>query len=395
MLSYISGWLSALGWQAFIAVAAYQSGEMILQLAAVKNPGYIPTAWQGTLITIAVALFAVAFNVWGAKRIPAFEGIILFFHVFGFFAIMVPLWVLAPKAPAREVFTDFKNYGGWSSVGAACVIGQISAAGAFIGADSAAHMAEEVRMASVTVPRMMMGTVLINGILGLASVITFVFCIQDVKMQIVDSEAVYPFIDIFRVAVGSDAGAIGMTIPIVVLSISMCINAVAASSRQAWSFSRDEGMPFQKWMCQVTTIGGTPIPLNAMLSSLSVAIVLSLINLGGSEAFNSIYGLVTGAVGMTYVVSIGCVLWRRLFGEPLPPARWSLGRFGVWINAFAVCYEIYTTTISFFPLFAKVDAKSMNWGIAMFGGVAILAIINYFVMGRKHYKGPVVFITKD
>ena len=34
-------------------------------------------------MTIAVALFSVAFNVWGAKRIPAFEGIILFFHIFG------------------------------------------------------------------------------------------------------------------------------------------------------------------------------------------------------------------------------------------------------------------------------------------------------------------------
>ena len=115
---------------------------------------------------------------------------------------MIPLWVLAPKAPAREVFTDFENFGGWSSVGAACVIGQLSASGAFIGADSAAHMAEEVRQASVTVPRMMMGTVIINGILGLVAIITFVFSIQNVEEQIVKSEAVYPFIDVFQVARG-------------------------------------------------------------------------------------------------------------------------------------------------------------------------------------------------
>ena len=194
---------------------------------------------------------------------------------------------------------------------------------------------------------------------------------------------------------GSKAGAIGMTIPIVVLSISLTINATAAASRQAWSFGRDDGLPFPNWICKVTNVGGTPIPLNAMLSSLSVAIVLSLINLGGSEAFNSIYGLVTGAVGMTYIVSIGCVLWRRIFGEPLPAARWSLGRYGIIINIIGFSYEVYTTTISFFPLFAKVDAKSMNWGIAMFGGIAIICIINYFTFGKKTYKGPVVHIVKD
>ena len=54
---------------------------------------------------------------------------------------------------------------------------------------------------------------------------------------------------------------------------------------------------------------------------------------------------------MTYVVSIGCVLWRRLFGEPLPPARWSLGKFGVPTNIIALLYQSFSTVISFFPLF--------------------------------------------
>lgn len=40
-LSYIAGWLSALGWQAFIAVAAFQGGVLILNLATLKNPNYV------------------------------------------------------------------------------------------------------------------------------------------------------------------------------------------------------------------------------------------------------------------------------------------------------------------------------------------------------------------
>jgi choline transport protein len=45
ILSYISGWLAALGWQAFIASSAYQTGNVILILASMQNPGYVPTVW--------------------------------------------------------------------------------------------------------------------------------------------------------------------------------------------------------------------------------------------------------------------------------------------------------------------------------------------------------------
>jgi hypothetical protein len=33
-----------------------------------------------------------------------------------------------------------------------------------------------------------------------------------------------------------------------------------------------------------------------------------------------------------------------------------------------------------------------NWGIAMFGGVAVICIVNYLVYARKFYKGPVVHV---
>lgn len=349
---------------------------------------------QGTLVTIAVCAFALLFNVFATKRLPLFEGAILFFHIAGFLAINIPLWVLAPKAPSSEVWRHFENSGGWSSVGAAVIVGQLGAAGAFIGADSAAHMAEEVRNASLTVPRMMVGTVALNGLLGFATILTFLYSIQDVQGQVVNSTAVYPFIDVFATAVGSDAGAIGMTVPMIILSISMCVNAVAAASRQAWSFSRDDGLPFRRLFRKISVVNGTPLPVNAMVASLAIAVVLALLNLGGTAAFNSIMGLVTGAVGLTYALSIGCLLWRRLFGAPLPYARWSLGRYGVWINGFALLYEIFTVTISFFPLFADVTAQSMNWAVAMFGGAAILCSANYLVNGRKYYRGPVVYLAE-
>jgi choline transport protein len=196
--------------------------------------------------------------------------------------------------------------------------------------------------------------------------VTFCFAIQSVEEQVIMSTSPYPFVDIFATATGSTAAAIGMTVPMVLMTLSMCINSTAAASRQAWSFARDDGLPFPRWFTRLVPINSTPLPINAMIMSLVILIVVALLNFGGSEVFNSIIGLMTGAVGLTYALSIGCVLWRRLYGDPLPPARWSLGRWGVPINIIALLYEVFSTVISFFPLFAKVDAKMMNWGTISF-----------------------------
>jgi choline transport protein len=83
-------------------------------------------------MTIAVGVFSIAFNSFGAKHLPLFEGIMLVGFVVGFFAICIPLWVLAPKSPASEVFGKFDNFGGWASIGAACIVGQSAASAAFI-----------------------------------------------------------------------------------------------------------------------------------------------------------------------------------------------------------------------------------------------------------------------
>lgn len=364
-------------------------------------------------MVIALGVVAVAFNAFAARHLPSFEGAILLFDILGFFAVLIPLWVLAPKVSASVVFTSFLNGGEWSSVGAATIVGVLAPAGAFIGADAACHLSEEVKNASLTVPRVMIFTVLLNGILGFISIVTYVACIQSVEEQILGSTAAFPFMEVFAVATGSNAGAIGMTIPFIVLAYSMTLNSVAAASRQAWAFATDDGLPFSSWFRKISIIGGTPLPLNAMVATLIMTIVLALINLGGAEAFNSINGLISGAIALTYALSIGCVLWRRLFGAPLPPRRWSLGRFGVVINATGVLFELFVTVMSFFPLFSRPTAyvyfdptysvssadnicsKTMNWGIAMFGGAAIACSINYLLNARKVYKGPVVHVKEE
>lgn len=109
-------------------------GGLIQALVALNNESYVPQPWHQTLFTIAVISSSIFFNTVLAVRLPLIEGkvdqadarfgykayhlswtgIILILHICGVFAIIVPLWVLAPRAPADVALLDYTNIGGWS-----------------------------------------------------------------------------------------------------------------------------------------------------------------------------------------------------------------------------------------------------------------------------------------
>lgn len=424
-LSYCVGWLSALGWQASIAGTAYVSSALILELVAFNNPSFVTQRWHATLVMIAISLFGTLFNTFGAKKLPLLEGLVLCLHIFGFFAIIIPLWVLAPKAPASQVFGQFSNFGGWSSTGAACIVGQLTATASLSGSDAPVHLSEEVCMehsrracqrlsyaGQKCVPcgpahdARNYASQWRDGFRHdcylcvcelenehLSALADRIQCITDIE-AVVDSTAVFPFVEVLYAGTGSKAAATVMAALPLILTTVTALNALAAASRQSWSLSRDGGLPFSGWFRRVVTIG-TPIPLNAIMFSLTITVIISLINIGSSTAFNSITGLLTGATFFSYAVSIGCILLKRLRGQSLPEARWSLGRFGLPINLISLLFVVFSAIISFFPLFAEVTVQTMNWSVVMFSGVLLIAAADYLFRGRKKYAGPVVYINRD
>lgn len=141
------GWLSVLGWQAAFASICFLCGTLIQGLLAFNYPGpagayvYESQRWHGTLLTIAIAAVGTLVNTFGARFLPSLEGVILGLHLFGFIAVLVPLWVMSPgQASGEVVWTEFTNSGGWSSMGLACLVGQLTPIFSWTGPDAATHM---------------------------------------------------------------------------------------------------------------------------------------------------------------------------------------------------------------------------------------------------------------
>ena len=132
-----------------------------------------------------------------------------------------------------------------------------------------------------------------------------------------------------------------------------------------------------------------------MVVSLIITSLLSCINLFSLTALNAINSLGAAAVLTSYSVTIGCMVWRRLRGAPLPKGRWSLGKYGLAVNLGALVILLPLWFFAFWPLAIPVTVTTMNWSSVMFCGVIVFALIWYVVRARHEYTGPVVHVKRN
>lgn len=113
------------------------------------------------------------------------------------------------------------------------------------------EIAEEIRNASVTLPKAMMSAIIINSVLGFVMLATICFTLGDID-SILASPTGYPFIQVFFNSTGSYAGTNAMTTVLILVLTSSTITGVATASRQLWSFARDNGIPFGEFFSYVS-----------------------------------------------------------------------------------------------------------------------------------------------
>lgn len=132
------------------------------------------------------------------------------------------------------------------------------------------------------------------------------------------------------------------------------------------------------------------IPVNASILTSFLSGALAIIYIGSPLAFYAITSLYTVALLQCYCFSIGCLLWRRIYKpETLPPAAFSLGKWGIPINAFAVLFSVWCFFWSFWPQEYPITAAGFNWASPVFVAVLIGAAIFFVFQGKNQYFGPV------
>lgn len=140
------------------------------------------------------------------------------------------------------------------------------------------------------------------------------YCVAgtDIDAALAENPA-YPFMAIFRTAVGSTAGATVMASVIVVMAFSATTGCLASTSRLYWAFARDRGLP--GWKILMKTSQRTSIPLHAVFTTTVIAIILSLVNIGDATAFNGVISISIAGLFGSYLMASSLLLYRRLRGD--------------------------------------------------------------------------------
>ena len=391
-LSYLAGWTSVIAWQATTCTTLYLAASMIQGLLIQNNSAYSPQRWHATLIGYAILAFSIFINTYLARALPKIESLCLLLHVFGFFFVLIPLVYFGPHGDPSAAFTQFLNEGHWPTQGLSFFIGLTTSMIAFVGLDAAAHMAEEIEDAAIVIPRSMIASVAINGVLGLSIVIAILFCLGDQEAAL-GTPTKYPFIEIFTQAVQSKAGGSAMTAVIIWAMIFANVGLLATASRMLWAFAREKALPGHEYIARVEP--KTKLPIWSIGVSAVISILLSLIEIGSTVAFNAFLSLAIAGFYSSFLISATVMLIYRLKtpASMIPWGPFRMGRFGTPVTLFSIAYSTQGMFFSFWPPGSNVTPETMNWSVVVFAGIIVISLIFWQIHGRKIYKGPIVEIT--
>ncbi|CAA7262001.1 unnamed protein product [Cyclocybe aegerita] len=408
LASWINGWLTMVGVWTICVSVTFGTAQILIAGVGIFQPEWVVTPAQTYAIFVGVTLFATLVGVFFNRFLPTIDiicacwtalGVIgsslkghipvnpltqaldlqscLFaslqkLHLVG---IQPPLPLVTSTLPSRVGHQD-----GLSSLVYYHPVSTNNHTCAF------ASMAEEVHNPSVQLPLALSWIVPIGFVIGLIFLLPILFTLPDVETLLAVPGG-QPLGVLFQLVMGSKGGGFGMWFILFGISVFCAISISCAASRATWSFARDKAIPLHQVWSKVNKPLGD-VPLNAYMLSLTIQLLLGLIYLGSSAAFNAFVGVAVICLGASYAMPVAISVANGR--QDVADAPFSLGRWGYALNIFAIVWMAFEIVLFSMPAVIPVTRVSMNYASVVFIGFAAISAIWYLVSGRYTYQGPPV-----
>ncbi|SER84096.1 permease, urea carboxylase system [Propionibacterium cyclohexanicum] len=401
----VAGWFT--GWVMVI-------GQVItVAVAAIALQAVLPSIWSGfqivggeaadpsvtsdtgaknaVLLGIGLLVITTLVNVIGVRLMASLTSLGVTIELIGVVAIVVALFTHRERG-VGVIMTRQGYTGDSASYISAFLASSLMAAYVMVGFDSAGELSEETTAPRRTTPRTILRALCLSGIGGALLIMAALMAAPSLTDGNLSK---YGLAWVLTSSFGGLGGRILLCA--VAVAVFACTLACQTScSRMVFSMSREGMLPFHQFFARVSPRTGTPIPA-AISVGVGAALVL-LVNFNQSAIFTALSSLCIAMLYMAYLGVTGplliCRLRRRHIGFPdqldeTGVPVFTLGRWGLGVNAAAVGYQIFMIINLMWPRTAIYDLTGntwwLRWSAVLF--VALTLLVGMAIHQRNRSKG--------
>jgi urea carboxylase system permease len=397
--SWMTGWIMIIGSIVTVAAVAV-AWQVILPQISTKfqfvgtsaDAGLYSTpegAKNAIILATVLVVFTTVINMLGVRVMARINNAGVFLELVGCTVLVILLAINITRGPGI-VLHNFGTGAGhdWNYLGA-FLIGGIMSAYVMYGFDTAGTLAEETNEPRRNAPPAILRALVSAGILGGLLILFALMSVSNVHDEKVGTLGL-PFI--VKDVLGNTAGNVFLWDS--AIAIAVCALAVhTAAIRMLFSMARDDRLPAGDHVARVS--GNAKVPIVPALLVGGLTLVLLVANLANQKIFTT---LTSVAIIMFYLAYLGVtlpMLLKRMRGEWPTKEHgpfFSLGRWGLLVNAIAVVYGTLAVINIGWPRAAVYSNEHwyFQYGAVVFIGLcAIVGGIYYFAVQRKKAdQGP-------
>jgi urea carboxylase system permease len=278
-------------------------------------------------------------------------------ELIGVVALVILLFTHAHRGPSAVLHQT----GATGGLGA-FIVSALMAAYVMVGFDSAGELSEETRDPRRTAPRSILRALFASGIGGALLLLAAILAAPSLTNGDLATGGL-PFV--LTSQLGNTVGKV--LLADVAIAICVCTLAIqTAATRMMFSMSRDRMLPYSRQLGRVSGVTGTPVIPAIVVGALAIALLL--VNVGEASLFTALASVCIVMLYGAYLMVTLPMLVRRLRGwsPAAGEGLFSLGRFGLAINAGAVLYGAAMMVNIGWPRASVYDPNGGHWYLRWF-----------------------------
>ncbi len=362
--AWMTGWIYVVGSIVTVAAVAVawqvvlpQVSPKIFQIVGSKaDAGYYYTsggAHNALVLGAILVVFGTVVNMLGVKIMARINNFGVMAELIGSTILVILILFNAHRGPGVVLHNLGLGKGhSWGYFGA-FIIGGIMSAYVMYGFDTAGTLAEETNDPRKNAPPAIIRALITASIIGGLLILFALMAVKNINDPNISALGL-PYI--IKQALGNTVGNVFLVDA--AIAISVCTLAVMASCiRLLFAMARDGRLPFGTHIARVSGRRRVPVVPALVVGVLALAILG--VNYGNQSAF---LALTSVAIVMFYIAYLGVtggMLIKRLRGQwPRPDhgPYFSLGRYGLFVNAVAVLYGLVVAVNIAWPRSAVYDS---------------------------------------